>query len=48
MNALTIRAALVAVSLGNCWTAAADPLSITDDMLLNAAKEPNNWKGGVG
>ncbi len=36
-------AALMAAVLLPSFPTSADPLPVTDDMLLNAAKEPNNW-----
>jgi alcohol dehydrogenase (cytochrome c) len=43
MRKPAVRAALIAALLVPCWSAFADQLLITDEMLLNAAKEPNNW-----
>jgi alcohol dehydrogenase (cytochrome c) len=38
-----LRAGLITVCFLSLLSAAAEPVSITDDMLLNAATEPNNW-----
>ena len=43
MRKAAVRAALIAALLVLCWSAFADPLPISDEMLLNAANEPNNW-----
>ena len=43
MRKPAVCAALIAALLVLCWSAFADPLPISDEMLLNAAKEPNNW-----
>lgn len=37
------RASLLAACFSPLLLAAAEPVTVTDDMLLNAAKEPNNW-----